>query len=371
MKIKSLKIDGYRNLKKDTITFSSGINFIYGKNAQGKTNLTEAVWMFTGARSFRGTKDADLVNFEKESAKLEGSFYFEKREQEISVFFSGGKRKVFLNGVPKSYPTNIIGKFRVVLFSPIHLSLISGGPEGRRKFLDAAICQLKPTYISLLVRYNQTLRHRNALLKKISMDGDAEFLEIWDEKLSELGSLIIKERLEYLDLLKKEASDIYNEISNRSESFDIKYISGFYKNIGSDVKTEDLKKEFKLKLEKNRKTDVKSGFTSVGPHKDEIEIFINEKKVRAFGSQGQQRSSALCLKLAEAEILEEKIGEPPVLLLDDVMSELDDFRKNYMLNKITNKQVFITNCDFSIVSNLKNGKLFKMEDGKITEIKEF
>ena len=221
MKILELKIDGYRNFGKSNLKFGSGLNFIYGQNAQGKTNLIEAIWMFTGARSFRGTKDLNLVNFEKDSAKLEGKFFFEKREQEISVFFGAGKRKVFLNGVPKSYPTNIIGKFRVVVFSPNQLSLINSGPEARRKFLDAAICQLKPTYISKISKYNQVLRSRNTFLKSINSferkikDTDLSLLDVWSEKLAEIGAFITMERINYLKDFKKEAFKIYGELSEK------------------------------------------------------------------------------------------------------------------------------------------------------------
>lgn len=372
MNINELSISGYRNLKKATLKFSPNVNFIYGENAQGKTNLLESVWMFTGARSFRGTKDADLINFNETSAKLEGKFFFEKREQEISVFFGDGKRKVFLNGVGKPYPTNIIGKFRTVLFSPVQLSLISGGPEGRRKFLDAAICQLKPTYTALLIRYNQTLRHRNALLKKaVSEKASENFLDVWDDKLADVGALIVKQRLEYLEILKKEAAEIYFEISNGREKLSVNYISSFSKNLSTDDSVSQIKNALKSRLERTRLSDIKLGSTSAGPHKDELEIFIDDKKVRYFGSQGQQRSAALSLKLAEAAVLEQKIGEPPVILLDDVMSELDDYRKSYMINKIRNRQVFITSCDFAASKQFKNGKLFEVKNGQVTEISDF
>lgn len=372
MNIQELSVSGYRNLKKDTLSFSPAVNFIYGENAQGKTNLIEAVWMFTGARSFRGTKDIDLVNFNETSAKLEGKFFFEKRHQEISVFFSGGKRKVFLNGVSKPYPTNIIGKFRVVLFSPIQLSLISGGPDGRRKFLDAAVCQLKPTYTALLIRYNQTLKQRNALLRNTTFENKkTDFLEVWDDKLAELGAFIVKERLKYLGSLKKEAFNIYFEISSGKEKLGLNYISSFSKNISSDNSVSDIKKALKTRFEKTRQTDIKTGTTTTGPHKDELEIFIDDKRVRHFGSQGQQRSAALSLKLAEAAVLEQEIGEPPVILLDDVMSELDDYRKSYMVDKIKNRQVFITSCDFGVAERFEKGKLFKVEQGKVTEVNDF
>ena len=378
MKILNLKIERYRNLKKCDLKFDPGINFIYGQNAQGKTNLIEAIWMFTGARSFRGTKDLNLVNFEEEDARLEGEFFFEKRDQEISVFFSGGRRKVFLNGVGKAYPTNIIGKFRVVVFAPAQLSLISAGPEIRRKFLDAAICQLKPTYIAKISKYNQILRNRNAFLKKLSFeakkvtDSDLALLDVWNEKLSEIGAYVTLERISYLKILKDEAGKIYNELSDGKEDFDIKYICALCKDPEQDISFSDLKDGFFLKLKKDYSKDLKTGSTNFGPHKDDLDIFVNEKRVKFFGSQGQMRSAALCLKLSEAEILEKNIGEPPVILLDDVMSELDDSRKNYMIKKIKNKQVFITNCDHSFFDKLKNygieGKFFEIEGGNIKEI---
>ncbi len=362
-----MQISGYRNLKPASLTFGSNVNFIYGKNAQGKTNLIEAIWMFTGARSFRGTKDVDLVNFNESSAKLRGRFLLEQRSQEIAVFFSGGKRKVFLNGVAKPYPTSVIGKFRVVLFSPIQLSLVTGGPEGRRKFLDAAICQLKPTFLSKVAQYNKVLKQRNALLKDMTLQQSFELLDVWDENLARLGSEIVKERLDYLEFLKQEAFKIYSEISGLAETLKINYISSFEKKIAPEISTSEIYTQLKTKLEKSRNSDVKSGFTNFGAHKDELDFLINDKKVKFFGSQGQQRSVALSLKLAEAAGAEKFIGEPPVILLDDVMSELDDYRKNYMIEKITGKQVFITNCDASVYEKFENGKLFEVENGVIKE----
>lgn len=371
MKILELHALGYRNLNNVNIKPSSGVNFIYGKNAQGKTNIIEAAWMFTGARSFRGTKDADLVNFSENSAKLEGKFFFEKREQKISIFFGNGKRKAFLNGIASPYPTKIIGKLRVILFSPIHLSLVGGGPEGRRKFIDAAICQLKPTYISHVSKYNQILRQRNALLKNFSLNSDNVFLDVLDEKLAEVGCLIIYERLKYLDFLKKEAMKIYSEISGYSETMEINYILSFSKKFSLQSSAECIKNELFSKLKKSLNSDLKSGCTSVGPHKDEMEILIEGKKARLFGSQGQQRSAALCLKLAEAAALKEFSGDSPIILLDDVMSELDDFRKNYLISKINGNQIFITNCDFEMSKKFKNGKLFEVNAGTVKEINEF
>ena len=368
MRAFEINISGYRNLEKTSVNPGPEINFIYGKNAQGKTNFIESIWMFTGARSFRGTKDSELVNFSGDFAKLEGKFFIENRKQNIAVFFGNGKRKVFLNDVAQTYPTKIIGKFRVVLFSPLHLSLISGGPEKRRKFVDAAICQLKPTYISHISSYNKILRQRNALLKNFSLDSTHNFLEILDEKLSYTGAILIRERLKYLKLFKKKSLRIYSEISNDSEVMDINYVPSFSKNISYESDFELIKNEIMLKLEKSKNSDIKSGCTSFGPHKDELEMLIDGKKVRLFGSQGQQRSAALCLKLAEAGVLKESLNDSPVILLDDVMSELDEFRRNYLISKITDNQVFITDCNSDMYKKFKNGKLFEADNGFIREV---
>ena len=331
MKIEKIYIEGYRNLKKYSTEFDPKINFIYGENAQGKTNLIEAIWMFTGARSFRGTKDADLVNFEKDSAKIKGDFFFENRNQEIAVFFDKSKRKIFLNNVAKPYPTGIIGKFRVVLFSPIQLSIIRGGPDFRRRFIDSAICKIYPGFMKTIVKYNQTLRQRNAYLKTLNVSKSSEhLLDIWDEKLSDIGAELVKKRLDYLVLLKEELFKIYGEISNKNEFIEAEYVSGFFKNLKVESSFEEIKNEMKTKLEKFRKSDIKTGFTAFGPHKDELEISIDRKNAKKFASQGQQRSLAVCLKLAEAAVMENIFNEPPVIILDDVMSELDDNRKNYI-----------------------------------------
>ena len=372
MKILKMSFKGYRNLKENKIDFSPEINFVFGKNAQGKTNLIEAIWMFTGARSFRGTKDADLVNFNSDFAKIDGNFFFENRDHEIAIIFSGGKRKAIFDDIAKNYPTNIIGRFKTVLFSPVHLSLVKDGPDFRRRFLDSAICQLKPTYTKTISRYNQVLKQRNSFLKTFNnTNQNLQLLDVWDDKLSEIGAKIIKERLEYLKSFKNRVFSIYNDISGEKEKIEVKYVFSVNKNITLGLSLDDIKKLMISKLEKVRETDMKTGSTSCGPHKDDLEIFINEKAAKYFGSQGQQRSVVLAFKLAEAMILEEFSGEPPVILLDDVMSELDDFRKKYLLKSLGGKQVFITSCDKNDLKELKIGKLFTIENGKVDVTKDF
>ncbi|MBR0423141.1 MAG: DNA replication/repair protein RecF [Clostridia bacterium] len=372
MKILKMSFKGYRNLKENEIEFSPEINFVFGKNAQGKTNLMEAIWMFTGARSFRGTKDVDLVNFNCDFAKIDGKFFFENRNHEITIIFNGGKRKAIFDDVAKNYPTNIIGRFKTVLFSPVHLSLVKDGPDFRRRFLDAAICQLKPTYTKTISKYNQVLKQRNSFLKTFdNTSQNLQLLDVWDDKLSELGAKIIKERIEYLKVFKNKVFSFYSDISGGKEKIEVKYIFSVNKNINLGLSVDDIKKLMFSKLEKTRETDIKTRSTSCGPHKDDLEILINEKTAKNFGSQGQQRSAVLAFKLAEAMILEEFSGEPPVILLDDVMSELDDFRKKYLLKGLGGRQVFITSCDKSDLKKLKIGKLFTIENGEVNVKKDF
>lgn len=370
MNVLKIIAENYRNLKIQNQNFCDGINFIYGENAQGKTNLIESIWMLTGARSFRGTKDRDLVEFGSEFAKINAKVFFEERTQEIALTFSDGKRKAFLNDVPQKYPTEIIGRFRAVLFSPLHISLVSGGPEKRRKFLDAAICQLKPTYTALLIRYNQILRQRNSFLKNPQNSGGFEFLDILDSETARLGAEVIQKRLEYMNLLNDKATRIYSEISKSREKMKIEYISKIARCETKNVSRETSEKVFfeKIlaeKLKKARNSDLKFGFTSFGPHKDDLEFHINDTVAKNFGSQGQQRSVALALKLAEADILTQEIGESPVILLDDVMSELDDDRKMYLAKKTENRQVFITGCDKSYAKFMRSGKIYEVSNGSI------
>ena len=365
MEISKLEIKNYRNLKNNTFDFGSKINYFYGENAQGKTNLLESIWMFTGARSFRKTKDADLIKFGEEFAKLEGNFLIEKRKQKIEVIFAEGKRKIFLNGIAKKYPTDIIGKFRTVIFTPIHLSLVKDGPDSRRRFIDSAICQLEPSFTKIAINYSQSLRQRNALIRQMikNQERKSDILEIWDLKLAEIGSKILKSRAKYLSKLCEKAKNNYFEISEFSENLEINYISSITKKNISEMSEEEVKSAFLLKLKESQNSDLKQGFTSAGPHKDDLDITVCKKSLKNFGSQGQQRSAVLALKLAEASVLEENILEPPVILLDDVMSELDPKRQKYIISKLGKAQTFITGCDKRLASYFEKASVFHIKNG--------
>lgn len=364
MFINEIKIENFRNIGFMGLFPDKGINVIYGENGQGKTNILEGIWLFTGCKSFRTSKDTELVNFKSENAKISIEYESSLRKNTASVFIEK-KRQASLNGVLLSTPRELIGKYYSVVFSPVHLSLIKDGPLNRRKFIDTAISQIDETYAKKLAYYNHLINQKNALLKNASLDSSLiDTFDVWDEKIAEIGALVIKSRTDYLNMLESYASDIYSGISDKKEDMKISYSGSF--NFES-AETECIKENFLKNLQKNRSNDLYLKSTTCGPHRDDIEIFIKDISARKFGSQGQQRSASLALKFGEAEIIKEIRGEDPVILLDDVMSELDLTRQNYILNKIKNKQVFITCCEKETVSRLCAGKVYRIENGNAVE----
>lgn len=365
MKVLAVKFENYRNLKNSLITPCGGVNVIYGDNAQGKTNLLEAVWMFCGGHSFRNTKDGDAVNWDKKFAVLEMRFFGQEREQTAKIVFSGSKKQVEINGVQKKSAAALIEKFCAVVFSPEHLSLIKRGPSQRRKFIDSAICREKLKNAVILSKFNRILVQRNSLLKDISRRPSLEdTLSVWDEPLALNGAILIKKRMEYTEMLSQRAKSYHSGISGEKENLEIRYISSIDVNKSDSI--DEIARKFREKLKKNRKDDIRTGVTNSGPHRDDIEILINGKNAREFGSQGQQRSAVLSLKLAEASVLKERMGEEPVVLLDDVLSELDVRRQDYLLNELKECQVFITCCEKSNKEQLREGKIFFVQNGEVS-----
>ncbi len=355
MKIKSLKIKNFRNI--DEILFSpqDEINVIYGENAQGKTNLIEAVWLFTGAKSFRGAKDRELKKIGSEAAALNLTFCANGVEKEAKIVIEN-RRKAFLNSKPLSSAGGLAGNFYAIVFSPSDLSLIKDGPKERRHFIDIAIGQLFPKYITYLRDYSRAVTQRNILLKQSLKEKiDYNLLSSFEKEICDNGRMIIKYRLRYIEKITPLLTKIYKGLSGEKEEISINYL-----------KTADIE-NFDEALINLRQSDALSGITSVGPHRDDIEFLINGLNARKFGSQGQMRSVALCLKLAEAHVIKELVGEFPVALLDDVMSELDPSRQEYILNHIKGWQVLITCCEPDVVSRLKEGNAVKIVEGKIEE----
>jgi len=358
MRIEKTQLKNYRNIENIEIEPCDGVNIIYGENAQGKTNILESIYLFTGLKSFRSSKDSELVYFGKERAEIRTEFFSGGRNQSAEIKITDRRRAV-LNGVSLPSPTGLMSKFPAALFSPGFLSLIQNGPSERRKFIDSAICQIHPKFAVILSEYTKLLKQRNAVLRNNENYNETKlFLECINESFAAAGEKVYAERKKYLSELLPFVEDIYNGLSSGKEKITFSYLK---KGDSED------RLAFEEILKNHEKADICSGMTLTGPHRDDIDININSVSARNFGSQGQKRSAAIALKLSEAEIIKNMTGENPVILLDDVMSELDASRQDYILNHIEGKQVFITCCDPSAVRILNVGKTFNIINGGIKE----
>lgn len=370
MKIENLRTASFRNLTEFDFRPCPSVNVVFGDNAQGKTNLLEAIWLFTGAKSFRGTGDRDLIRVGENSSLLTLDFTA-RGAPERAVLSLSSKRAASVNNVPLESSSLLAGEFCCVIFSPDHLSLVKEGPQARRRFIDAAICPLWPKHIAAVRDYARALAQRNALLRDIPRHAELlDSLEIWDERLCYLGARIVRTRLRYLDALLPFARETYDKISKMKETLTLSYISCDDKPYPPGLS--DLREIAGLlseQLKKTRVSDLDAGWTHAGPHRDDLRVEINSLPARLYGSQGQQRSAVLALKLAEASELGAATGEPPVLLLDDVMSELDKTRQDYLLNSIGVSQVFITCCDPAAFSGLADGAVFEIKAGMAKKIR--
>jgi len=366
--IRQFAWENCRNLQAGVLTPDAKINVFYGENAQGKTNLLEWLWLFTGGHSFRGAKESELVQFGAPRAWAKMDFYAQNRAQTAEMTLANGKRQCVLNDVPQKSALGMVGHFCATVFAPGQLSLVQDGPAERRKFLDTAICQLRPRYAVALSRYNRVIEQRNALLKSLyRQPNSASTLDSWDEEVARLGSVVRVERKKYLTRLQPVAERFYAGLSDGREALSLCPVS----EISAADEDEALCAEALLRaLYESRENDKNAGFTTVGPHRDDFAVFINALSARSFGSQGQQRSAVLALKLGEAAVMQEVIGEWPVVLLDDVLSELDPHRQDYLLKEMQGWQVFLTCCDATPVLRMTAGKAFRISSGTLTPDEE-
>lgn len=362
MNIEKAVIKNFRNIENMELEPSNGINVIYGENGHGKTNIIESFWLFTGCNSFRTRKNIELINKDSKFSELFIQFFSNSREQDAKIIIND-KKEAFLNGIKQNSPRKFLGEFQAVVFSPSVLSVIRDGPSEKRKFIDIAISLIKPNYAALLSKYNKTVIQRNSLLKQIGTEKKGgDLLFVFDEELARCGGKIIDYRLKYLNDLRSEAPQIYSEISNGREKMKISYVNSL-KEIGkNNVEWSEI---LYKNLSENHEKDIIRQATSFGPHKDDLEIFLDDMNVRNYGSQGQQRSCALSLKIGEATILKNVSGEQPIALMDDVMSELDENRQKYLMKFFDGWQVFITCCDPSHRSKINSDKVFEICDGRI------
>lgn len=361
MIVRQLKAADVRNLSFVDWVPGDRVNVIYGQNAQGKTNLLESLWLFTGGKSFRGAKDSELVRIGALRSRLQCTFFAEGREQTAEIHIEK-RRKAILNGVALPSPTRLTGLFGAVVFSPDHLMMIKGSPEQRRRFIDAALCQVQPSYIQTYSEYLHILQQRNALLKEWYRFPDDDQLEAWNARLTEAAADIVIARRDYCRTLREQATEVYTGLSGGREQFTLAYEQD---KPYEQMSRPEIAEYWRQALVDSRKADIGAGFSTVGPHREDLSVGISGLSARHYGSQGQQRSAVLALKMAEAAVLRDRTGEQPVILLDDVMSELDETRQDYLMNHLDGWQVFITCCDPSTIGRLADGKVFKMESGTL------
>lgn len=353
MWINKIKISNFRNYDNEEINLEKNINIFYGENAQGKTNIIEAIFLCSMGKSFRSKKDKEMINFNKENSLVEIEFEKSDRKGNIKIELAD-KKIVYINGIKIKKLSELLGNINVVIFTPDDINILKGGPQNRRRFLDIMISQLKPNYMHNLNLYLKTLEQRNNYLRQIKKENKSEeLLDIWDEKIAQYAEIISRYRNEFIEKIKEKIKDIHKEITNNKEEIEIQYIT--------DCIDRD---EYLNILNNRRKLDIIKGFTTKGIHRDDFMIYINNKRLDLYGSQGQNRTTMLSLKLSELNIIYDEIGEYPILLLDDFMSELDNKRRTHFLEKIKNTQVIITCTDKIDIEN-KNILIYNVKEGKV------
>lgn len=365
MYVKKLKLINYRNYCKLEIDLNEKLNLFVGENAQGKTNLLESIYVSAVGKSYKNCSDFELVNFQKEVAYIGIEIESNRGTRFLEIKFQKGLRKrVRINKLEIEKNKEIYGNLNVVLFTPEDLNLIKDGPSIRRDFLDLEISQIKPLYRDNVKQYQKILHQRNRLLKTRNRNLKEEIFP-WDIQLAEIGTDIIRERSKFIKELSKISENTHLNISGGKEKLEVYYNPSF--NIFSEEKT-DVKEEFINQLGRSFSRDMEKGITHIGPHKDEVDIKINGISSRKFGSQGQQRTAALSIKLSEIELVKNEIGEYPILLLDDVLSELDKSRQSYVIDNFKKVQTIVTATFEDTFDNINNMKKFYIKSGYIENL---
>lgn len=356
MYIEKIELNNFRNYQTLLLEFDHGTNILYGDNAQGKTNILESVYVCGTTKSHKGSKDREIINFNEEESHIRMFVNKGNNVYQIDMHLKKNKPKgIAINGIPIKKAAELFGIVNFVFFSPEDLNIIKNGPSERRRFLDLELCQLNKIYLSDLSSYNRILNQRNKLLKSNYSPELLDTLEVWDEQLINYGSLLIKQRIEFIEELNEIIPEIHQNLTGDSEKIEIIY--------EPNVTVE----KFANQLEKNRERDIRTRQSSIGPHRDDFCILVNDIDIRKYGSQGQQRTAALSLKLSEIYLVKKIIKDTPILLLDDVLSELDSSRQNYLLQNIHDIQTLITctGLDEFINNRFKINKIFKVIDGNV------
>ena len=359
MLIESLELKNFRNYEQERFVFHEGTNILYGNNAQGKTNVLEALEVCATTRSHRGSRDAEMIRFGEDEAHLR--LFYRKREipHKIDTHLRRiGKKGAAIDGSSVRRAAEVYGQIHLVSFFPEDMGIIKNSPKDRRRFLDSQLCQLEGIYVAQLADYNKVIMQRNALLKDTRYGDTVDpMLDVWDEQLVRLGTYLISQRKKFLEELNLLVKEIHQELTEGKEQIELKY--------EPSVTEEDFADE----LKKNRERDLRMKLSSTGPHRDDFQVIVNGKDLRHYGSQGQQRSAALSLKLSEIDLVRDRIHDMPVLLLDDVLSELDSRRQKKLLESIEKTQTFLTctGMDELVGHQFRVDKVFHIEEGKIKE----
>ena len=359
MVIKSLKLKNYRNYELLNLTFDPKTNILYGDNAQGKTNILEALYLSGITKSHRGTKDRDLIQFGREESHLETVVEKNGVLFQIDMHLKKNSPKgIAINKIPIRRAGELFGIVHFVFFSPEDLNIIKEGPAGRRRFIDLELSQLDKVYLSNLSNYNRIINQRNSLLKEIVYQKDLiDTLDIWDMQLAEYGTKIIERRKKFIDEVNRIIGGIHEKLTGGRENIELSYESS-----AGELSMEEM-------LRKNRERDIRFKSTSAGPHRDDLCFRVGDLDIRKFGSQGQQRTAALSLKLSEIELVKMLIHDTPILLLDDVLSELDKNRQNYLLDSIHDIQTVITctGLDEFVNHRFSINKIFYVKNGTVAK----
>lgn len=373
MYLKTLELHNFRNYADLVVEFGPGINVLLGENAQGKTNLLESIYFLALTRSHRTNSDRDLISWKTKAARVSGSVQKEHTVTPLEINLSSKGKNAKVNHLEQSRLSQYVGQLNVILFAPEDLSIVKGSPAVRRKFIDMEFGQMSSKYLYNSAQYRSVLKQRNQYIKQLQFNpkGDQVYLDVLSDQLAAHGAEIIFQRIQFLKKLEKWSQEVHKEISQGKEKLSFQYVSP----ISSDQAdtTEKIYAALQALFQKQREKELQQGKTLVGPHLDDVRFMVNDKNVSTFGSQGQQRTTALSVKLAEIDLMKEETGEYPVLLLDDVLSELDDSRQTHLLTAIQNKvQTFITTTSLSGVAQqlINEPHVFNIDHGVLMQSKE-
>ncbi|MFB5663526.1 DNA replication/repair protein RecF [Alteribacillus sp. HJP-4] len=372
MHLNEIRLKQYRNYHELRLPVENKVNVILGENAQGKTNLMEAIYVLAFAKSHRTSKDKELIKWEEDFARIEGDITRKTGSASLEVILSAKGKKVKVNRLEQRRLSEYIGACNVVMFAPEDLSLVKGGPQLRRRFIDMEIGQISPVYLYDLAVYQKILKQRNQLLKDGAQaeESDELMLDILTEQLAETAAKVIKKRFSFISMLENWAKEIHQQISRGKEELALAYLPTAH--VSEDMELSKIEERLHEAFSKNKRNEWRRGLTLTGPHRDELSLHINGRNVQTYGSQGQQRTAALSLKLAEIELIHDNIGEYPILLLDDVLSELDHFRQSHLLNTIQGKvQTFVTTTSVDGIEHetLRQASAFIVEEGTLKHMK--